>query len=67
MTIVVKSDPTSGQRTGDWVVATSGGQTISRHRLKNQAKQKARSEARKRGTDVHIQNTKGQWSQGPSY
>ncbi|MFW5956747.1 MAG: pilus assembly FimT family protein [Halorhabdus sp.] len=67
MTILVKSDPTAGQRSGDWVVATSGGKTISRHRLKSQATEQARAEAKKRGTDLRVQDTGGRWSQGPSY
>ncbi len=67
MAIYVKSDPTAGQRTGDWIVTTDGGQTISRHRKKSRAMEKARSEAKKRGTNVREQNTSGHWNQGPSY
>lgn len=64
MSILVKIDSTAGQRGGDWVVATSGGRTISRHRRKDTAIQHARQEARSRGTDLRIQNaTTGQWHQ----
>lgn len=68
MTIYVKADPTAGQRSGDWIVTTDGGRTLSRHRKKATAMSKARSEARKRDTSVRFQNSStGTWNQGPSY
>lgn len=65
-TVTVKSDPTSGQRRGDWVVEANGRQ-VSRHRTKSAAKSKAKQYARARDGQVRIQNTSGTWSQGPSY
>lgn len=70
MTIYVKIDGKSGQRSGDWVVqngAGRGGRVISRHRTKSAAVSKARSEARKRGTNYRVQNTSGQWQQQTGY
>lgn len=68
MAIYVKSDPKSGQRSGDWIVTTDGGRTISRHRKKGAAKRKAKREARKRNTNVRFQNAStGQWNQGPAF
>jgi len=62
MSILVKIDAQAGQRGGDWVV-TSGSRVLSRHRKKSAAVSKGRTEARKRGTDLRIQNTNGQWRQ----
>lgn len=68
MTIQVEIDSQSGQRTGDWIVRNGpGGRIISRHRTKSRAVSRGRKEARKRGTDLKIQNTSGTWQQGPSY
>lgn len=64
--VMVISDPKSGKSTGDWVVKV-GNRQISRHRTKSAAKSKARKEAKKRGAQLRVQNTQGQWSQGPSY
>lgn len=67
MTVYVKADPTA-ERTGDWIVTTDGGRTISRHRKKSAAKSKARTEARKREGNVAFQDAStGHWNQGPSY
>lgn len=67
MVVYVKASPTAGQRSGDWVVTTDGGKTISRHRLKSRAVDRAKSEARQRDTSYRVQDTSGQWSQGPSF
>lgn len=59
MTIYVAIDARGGQRSGDWVVkngAGRGGRIISRHRKKSTAKKRARKEARKRNTDLRVQN-----------
>jgi len=62
MTILVQLDKKAGQRQGDWIVRNgAGGPIVSRHRLKRKAVEKGRDEARKRGTDIRIQNTNGQW------
>jgi hypothetical protein len=67
MTVFVESDPTSGKRKGDWIVVV-GNRTVSRHRKKKTAVKKAKKKARKRGSDVKIQNSStGHWKQGPSY
>lgn len=68
MTILVEVQKGAGQRGGDWIVRNgAGGTIISRHRKKSAAKRRARREARKRNTNLRVQNTRGQWSQGPSY
>jgi hypothetical protein len=68
MTILVEIDSQAGQRTGDWIVRNgSRGRILSRHRTKSAAVSQGRTEARKRGTNLKIQGTDGQWSQGPSY
>jgi len=69
MTIYVGIDAQGGQRTGDWVVRNGAGGTIlSRHRTKAAAKSRGKQEARKRNTDLKIQNSGGgTWKQGPSY
>lgn len=68
MTVLVEVDATAGQRTGDWIVRNgAGGTIISRHRSKQAAVSRGRTEARQRGTNLKIQNTNGTWKQGPSY
>lgn len=68
MTILVEIQSGAGQRSGDWIVRNgSRGRILSRHRKKSTAVSRGRSEARKRGTDLRIQNTNGRWRQGPSY
>jgi hypothetical protein len=67
MVILVSIDGQAGQRGGDWVVETGTGREISRHRLKRRAKERARKEARKRNTHFRVQDTQGQWSQGPGF
>lgn len=68
MTILVEVDSKAGQRGGDWVVRNGpGGTILSRHRTKRRAVSRGRTEARKRSTNLRVQNTRGQWRQGPSY
>lgn len=70
MTIYVEHAPTNDRR-GDWLVkngAGRGARHLSRHRTKRKAKQVGRKEARKRNTDLHVQNSSsGQWNQGPGF
>lgn len=71
MTIIVKIDARAGQRDGDWVVkngAGRGGTILSRHRLKAQARQRGRREARKRKTTLKVQMAQtGQFRTVASY
>lgn len=65
MTIQVEIDSGAGQRGGDWIVRNgSGGEILSRHRLKSAAKDRGQTEANKRGTDLRVQNTDGTWNRG---
>ena len=59
--IIVKIDPTAGQRRGDWLVkngAGRGGRNISRHRKKSTAVSRGRREAKKRNTTLKVQNAR---------
>lgn len=73
--ILVKSDPSTTQTRGDWVVQVGrgrGGRVISRHRLKSAAVRAGRREGRKRadnsgGAILKVQNREGQWSTESTY
>lgn len=58
--IKVLNDPTPGQRRGDWVVK-KGRRTISRHRTKDNAVQKADQKARAKNMGVSVQRANGTW------
>lgn len=64
--VLVVSEPTSGQRAGDWAVKV-GSRTVSRHRLKRQAVANGRTEARQRNGVLKVQNTSGQFRTEASY
>lgn len=71
MTILVENKlHDKGTRTGQWaVIDYTGGRRreVSTHRLKRVAVSQGKKLARRKQTNIRIQDTNGQWRQGPSY
>lgn len=73
--IQVKSDPSTTQPKGDWVVKVGsgrGGSIVSRHRKKSAAVKRGRREGRKRkdqgdGAVLKVQNKSGRWKTEARY
>lgn len=64
--VTVVSNPSAGQRRGDWEVRSNGNR-VSTHRKKSTAKKKARKHARARDGQVRVQNQDGTFRTVASY
>lgn len=58
--IKVVNDPQPGSRRGDWKVV-KGRKTVSRHRTKANAEDKAEQKARGKNMGVSVQRVNGTW------
>lgn len=72
--VLVKSDPSTTQSKGDWIVKVGrgrGGTIVSRHRQKSKAIARGRREGRKRddseGAVLKVQNKRGRWKTEARY